>query len=164
MESVTSGLPAGQLVVPTAAAAVVTTAAVIASPVIASPVIAAESETERQRGITPVVRPRVVIAVVWCRRDVNRRGLSIDWCRVDISGRGLSHGGRKPGAAVRPIRPGSGWGGLRGRLRHGLCGGCCHVLPGGEQGGQHLIGHTLPPQIKNFGHAQVVDRKSTRLN
>ena len=43
-------------------------AAVIASPVVAARVTAPVSETERQRGITPVVpaivRPRVIIAVI----------------------------------------------------------------------------------------------------
>ena len=38
----------------------------------------------------------------------------------------------------------------------GLRGDCRQVLPGGKHGGQHLIGHALLPQIKNFGHAQVV--------
>ena len=113
METVSPGLPAGRLVVPTTAATVVANAAVIATAtivaaaviaatvvttviaaaVVASPVVAAiiisapESETERQGGITPVVRPRVVIAVAWCWIGVHRRWLSIDWCCRLISGR-----------------------------------------------------------------------------
>jgi hypothetical protein len=62
----------------TATAKVTSTGATARATTGAAGITTPESETERQRGRTPVVRPIVVIAVAGCRIDVHRRGLSID--------------------------------------------------------------------------------------